>query len=504
MAQGTPRGTWQGILGLLLGACASPTLDGMRFACQSDAECASGEICADLAGVQACQAISDSPIRIGMSGPLLGPSRDLGIEMRRGIQAMLDRVNDPAGAGGVHGRQVELLSFNDNYDPELAVERTLELLDVQELVEDMDQPDIRGTDGVFALVGNVGTPTALATAPLATKNGVVFFGPFTGAQEYLRDDTNSPYVYNYRAGYADETAAMVEYLSNARIPAVIANPATDYRRILVFAQNDSFGDAGYDGLITAYNQDVAPLPAANAIARVGYTREDVESVDPAVVEAQDFLTDLLARGTREREPVAIVMIDTYLPGNRFIRRLKNWVNEEPERASRLDLVFMHVSFVGSDSLAEALTATPEDYPDIANPGQTRTYAEGVMVTQVVPYYMSQEPGIVQYREDIRSFDGGRFTFTSLEGYVVARLFTRALELNGPHLTTENFLRTLDTEVRQLDIGIGPRLSFSPSDHQASDTVWGTQILETGDFEVPFVWNRADGIIFNASNTGVGR
>ena len=52
-----------------------------------------------------------------MSGPLQGPSQDLGIEMRRGISAMFQRVN---AEGGVFGRPLELRSMNDNYDPTLA------------------------------------------------------------------------------------------------------------------------------------------------------------------------------------------------------------------------------------------------------------------------------------------------------------------------------------------------------------------------------------------------
>ena len=71
----------------------------------------------------------------------------------------------------------------------------------------------------------------LATAPLATKNKVLFFGPFTGSKTYLRDGTNSPYVYNYRAGYYDEAEAIIDYLASARLPRIVADPAADHQRI---------------------------------------------------------------------------------------------------------------------------------------------------------------------------------------------------------------------------------------------------------------------------------
>lgn len=475
---------------LALGACSSPELEGTNFSCVTEADCASGQVCANLNGALACQAVVSGDIRVGMSAPLQGPSAALGIEMRRGVQAMFERVND---AGGVYGRRVVLETLNDNYDPEQALVMTRQLLDVRQVVEDPDRPDVRGDNGVFALLGSVGTPTVLATAPVATKNGVVFFGPFTGAQAYLRDDTRSPYLYNYRAGYADETAAMIDYLYTSRIPRIIEDSATGYQRLLVFAQADSYGDAGYQGVVTAYDSRVAPLPAPDAIRRIGYTRDDVSSVDPAIAEASSFLSQILTEREGEREPVAIIMIDTYLPANRFIRGVKDWINEDAARASRLDVLFLNVSFVGADPLATALTATPEAYPDVLSPGSRRPYAEDVLVTQVVPSYDSQARGVAEYREDIRAYDGGAYSFTSLEGYIVARLFTRALELNGPALTTESFMRTLDTRINDLDIGIGAPVGFSATDHQASDTVWATQLESDGSFSVPITWNRDTGI-----------
>ncbi|HTV25103.1 MAG TPA: ABC transporter substrate-binding protein, partial [Polyangiaceae bacterium] len=452
------------------------------------ADCAAGETCAAMNGALACRLTSEiEPIRIGMIGPMEGPSEDLGKEMSRGIEAALTRFN---AEGGAFGRKVELAKRNDNYNPETAVEMMYDLLDVEEVVDDEDTPDVRGDDGVFALVGNVGTPTMLATAPVATKNRVVFFAPFTGAQTYLRDSTKSPYVYNYRAGYFDETAAMVEYLHRGRIPAVIPDPPRedDYRRILVFAQNDTFGDAGYNGVIAAYNANVAPLAQTNAIARIGYNREQLDSVGPAVLQAQTFLEGVLAQApenSTSKEQVAIIMVDTYQPAALFIRGVKDWINADANRAARLEVLFMNVSFVGSDSLAEELLRTNGTYADVITT-EPRSYAENVMVTQVVPDYESQAPCVVDYREDIR-LDNSNPSFTSLEGYIVTRLFTEALKLNGPLLSSDEFVRTLDSKVVNLDIGIGTLLNFSATQHQASTTVWGTEIGSDGRFSVSFVW-----------------
>jgi len=107
-----PSKTWfiVAVLGVTSG-CGSPSLDGTTFSCATDADCLGGKICGMANGVHACVDADSNPIRVGMSAPLQGPSQDLGIEMRRGIEAMFKSVND---AGGVLGRSVELTSMNDN------------------------------------------------------------------------------------------------------------------------------------------------------------------------------------------------------------------------------------------------------------------------------------------------------------------------------------------------------------------------------------------------------
>jgi len=107
---------------------------------------------------------------------------------------------------------------------------------------------------------------------------------------------------------------------------------------------------------------------------------------------------------------------------------------------------------------------------------------------VVPYYDTESPGVTEYRADIQAFDGGDYSFTSLEGYIAARLFSRALLINDHDLETEAVRITLDGAVRELDIGIGTLLSFSSTNHQASQTVWGSVIQADGSFKVPFTWN----------------
>ncbi|HTV17430.1 MAG TPA: ABC transporter substrate-binding protein [Polyangiaceae bacterium] len=498
-----------GAAGLLLGAlaCSSPDIEGMVFSCETNSDCLAGRVCGERDGVRACVPADQSPISIGMTGPFRGPSGELGVELRRGILAEFERVN---AEGGVSGRRLQLDSKNDDYDPNLALEAVEALLDIRELAPRAGMPDVRGPNGVFALLGSIGTATTLATAPLANRNGVVLFSPFTGAHDYLRDGTRAPYIYNFRPGYFDETEVLVDYMASQRQPRIISTPPGDsYRRLLVFAQNDSYGDAGYAGIVDAYNRR-APLPQPDpsqpnpSIARIGYDREDMASVEPAIERAIAFLSALLdetaapasanvATGSGAASvSVGIIMIDTYQPANQFIRAVKDWLNADATRASRLDVLFSHVSFVGADALAALLSSPPSDYADVTNPARRKSYADGVLITEVVPSFESEALGIAGYRRDIDRFDGGNYGFTSLEGYLTARLFTQALGL-CPELSTESLRNTLDTRLTDVDLGIGVKVGFSSIDHQASHTVWGSILRADGRIDVPFMWTPETGI-----------
>lgn len=360
------------------------------------------------------QGITSDKIMLGTTTALTGANKELGQDMVMGMRACFKSVN---AAGGVGGRQIELIEKDDGYEPEQA------LKNMQELFEG---------NQVFAVIGNVGTPTAKLTVPYANQNKYLFFAPFTGAQS-LRRDPPDRYVFNFRASYADETAAMVHYFVEKKHIA----PG----KIAVFAQNDSFGDDGFSGVARAlekYN-----IQKENII-RVGYER-NTSQIASAVkeIEAQKDQID------------ALIMVATYKPAALLVQQLKD---------RKLKISIAAVSFVGSDLLAQQFK---EMGP---------SYAEDVIVTQVVPYYLSNATGVLRYRGAMRKYYPlSKPGFVSLEGYIAAECFVEGLKkvvAAGEALTTENMINALE-KINNLDLGIGPIINFGPSQHQASNRVWGT-------------------------------
>ena len=368
----------------------------------------------------AVRGVSEKEIRFGLVGPFSGSARELGRQMKLGVDTAFDQANE---AGGVNGRQLHLSVGDDGYEPT----RTLAIM--QNLVD---------TTQVFGFIGNVGTPTAAVALPFALDRHLLFFGAFTGAG-LLRHDPPDRYVFNYRASYAEETQASVAYLNKVR--------RIQPNQIVVFAQEDSFGDSGFAGVSKA----VRSLPGNYAeVVRLGYKRNTID-----VAEAVAQMRKL------RPQPKAVVMVATYRAAAKFIEMTKEIFP---------NLIYTNVSFVGSTALSDELM--------LLGP----RFATGVVVTQVVPAIASYATFILKYKAALaKYFPGEAPDYVSLEGYVDACILIEALKRVGPRFDTEALVDTLES-LHNFDIGLGTPINFSPGDHQAIHKVWGTEIDDNGKYQ----------------------
>ncbi len=215
--------------------------------------------------------VSSSKIVFGQAAALEGPTAALGRSMRTGLLAAFNEAN---AQGGIAGRQLELVSRNDDYEPDLSVAATKQLIE---------------QDHVFALAGAVGTPPSMATEPIAQVAGVPFIGPFTGA-EFLREPFK-PNVVNIRASYFEETEAMLEHLTKDR----------GITRIGILYQDDSFGRAGLAGVLRALEKRGLKLAVEGTFER------NTRAVKTALATI------------RKANPQAVIMIGPYGPCAEFVK-----------------------------------------------------------------------------------------------------------------------------------------------------------------------------------------
>ena len=243
--------------------------------------------------------VSADSILFGQAAALEGPSSALGQGMRQGILAAFAEIN---ASGGVHGRQLKLVSRDDGYDPDRSVAQTTKLIE---------------EDQVFVLIGAVGTPTAVATVPITVARNVPFIGPFTGAEFLRAPDLRN--VVNIRASYGAEAEAWIKHLTED----------LHFRNIAIFYQDDAFGRDGLAGVKRALDRRGLELSAEGTYER------NTKAVSSAL------------RTLKRAEPEAVVMVGTYGPCAEFIK-LAHKAGFNP--------TFVNVSFVGANALAKELGA----------------------------------------------------------------------------------------------------------------------------------------------------
>jgi branched-chain amino acid transport system substrate-binding protein len=499
-------GPWLSCL-LVIGATACST----QFTpseCSLDNECGQGSVCEERDGLAVCVRADDAPLVIGQSAPISGTNQALGTQMKLGIELAFAEQN---AAGGVRGRMVRLEFRDDAYQPQLAEAAARMLVDAQVSTTEVPKcPSTtmpapgqspvsttalsRGPNAVLALLGSVGTPTMVRAAPIAVETGTVYFGAFTGAATILRDmqaGACQRYIFNVRASYAQEAYATVELFRKQGV--------ASYRNFISFDQNDSFGQAGYDGLVAAYRAVIGEFPAGadptNPIVRFRYVRNDDTSVPAQAVAMQAYLAQLLQTQTGTVR-VGVMMTDTYGAAAELIKAIRTWQyaddSQQPtlQKATRLVIAFSNVSFVGPNALADRLVAAGT----VATPSGPKPLTDGVVVSQVVPNYQSDSSEVVSAYNKLIAAAGETPSFTSLEGYISARIFIAGLLAHKGPFSPDKMISTFE-HLPPLPLGLGATSGFAPQNHQYSSSVWGTSIERDGTFKNLYFWSQGSSIQF---------
>jgi len=352
------------------------------------------------------QGVTDKEILLGSSLALQGHASFLGTQTLRGALCYINYVNDN---GGIHGRKIRIIAYDDSYDPPKCVANT------QKLIID---------DKVFALFSYVGTPTTVKILPLVEEAKIPLVGMFTGANA-LRDPFKS-YVINVRASYYQETKAAVMHLVKD----------LGLNKIAVFYQYDAFGFDGLTGTELALKEfNLAPVAGGSYIR--------------GTMEVTEGLNKIIGSGAE-----AVAMIGTYDPCAKFIRLAV-------ERG--YTPVFYLVSFVGAEELARRLvlqspiTVIMSQVVPPPEGGQPKSLLEGETgyVTLLKKYFPQDKPN-----------------FVGFEGYINARVLVEGLERAGPDLTREGFIAAVES-IQDYTLGPDLEISFGGTDHQGLDQVYFT-------------------------------
>jgi ABC-type branched-subunit amino acid transport system substrate-binding protein len=345
--------------------------------------------------------------------------------------AYIEHINR---TGGINGRKIAIVAYDDGYNPGPAIENTIRLIE---------------QDNVFLLFDYLGTPTVTRVLPLLksySDRNIYLFFPFTGAQPH-RQYPYDFFVFNLRASYHQETEGLVNNL--VRI---------GRKRIAVFYQADAYGRSGWNGVkVTLARYGLKIVGEATYHRGTQYTQSMRDQVEIL----------------KHSNPDAIISIGAYAACAALIR---------DARDAGLHVPIANVSFVGSEFLVKLLLDTGKE--------KGKDYTKYLINSQVVPSYEDTSLfGVKQYRELMDKYQPAippqlaekgytplKYSFVGFEGFLNAKLLVEILKRMGNDLDKSR-IKAVVENLQAIDIGIDATVSFGPKKHQGLDKVYFTTVQD---------------------------
>lgn len=368
-----------------------------------------------VASAAAQPGVTANQIIIGNWGPQSGPAAAWGT-VTVAVEAYFKYIN---AQGGIHGRELVLVTRDDGYDPARTVAAVREMID---------------RDNVFAFVAGVGTANGLAALPLIQRANTPWVGPASGSEQFA--EQSGGLVYSTFTDYVVEAALMTRH----------AVTELGSRNIAIFYQNDGYGQAGLRGL----EEEIERLQAQ------GY---DVTVGDK--VSYERGTTNLGVQALRLRGSGA----DSVL------------LFSDPTAAANLVNEFQRLDF-RPQMLA---TVTLLDPSLMANPGmQGALFSVFLRLPTVIVGEGNGDPiADALYRDVVVAYapEVARDPFRALAGVAFAQPLVEALRAAGPDLTREGLLEALNA-IDGYSEGLYYNLSFA-NGYKGNNSVMLLQVTPQG-------------------------
>ncbi len=351
------------------------------------------------------QGVAKNEIVIGSMQDLSGPIVAFSKQFKNGMEMRVEEIN---AAGGIHGRKLRLIIEDHGYDPKKAV------LGAQKLVQ---------KDRIFAMVGTIGTPTALASMPILFDKNVPHLFPLTAARQMY--EPLHRLKYSFAAPYYDQMRAAVKRIVKEK----------GYKNVCTLYQDDDFGLEVMQGAEAGLKEMNMALTEKTTYKR-GAT--DFSS---QIARMKDAGCDLVVLGTIIRETI----------GSIATARKLGW----------------GVEFMGSSA------AYTDLIHKLGGPAMNGFYATNTVNN---PYFDDASKNVREWAQRYKvKFNEDPAVF-SVYGYEVIDLFAQIAEKTGPKLTVDTFIHTLENFSSPRDMFGGDALTFSKTKHLGSNRARLSQII----------------------------
>jgi branched-chain amino acid transport system substrate-binding protein len=351
--------------------------------------------------------VTDTTIKIGQTMPYSGPAASYGVLGRVEV-ALFEAINEQ---GGINGRKVTLLSFDDAYSPPKTSEQTRKLVE---------------QEGVLGIFGTQGTPTASAIQKYLAAKKMVFLSP-SGASR-LNDPANDPYMLPIYTSYRTEARVYGRYIAQTKPDAKVA----------VLYQNDDFGKDYLSGL----KEGLGP-------------KADTMIVKTASYEVTDPTIDSQLVSLKESGADVFVDIATPRAGIQAIRRTHEmgWqpLHIIPYTIASISDVLKPAGLDAATGLISAAVQRDPNDPAWANDPQVLAYRA---------FMDKRLPGV------------DPTNLIAILGYIEGNIMAQILRQCGDEITSENIIRQA-TKLQNYDVPMllpGVHLDIRPNDYAGIRTM----------------------------------
>jgi len=366
------------------------------------------------------EGLTDKEIVIGSHQDLSGPIAGWGIQTKMGLEMKAREINE---AGGIHGRKIRMVIEDNAYDPKKAIMVTNKLIN---------------QDKVFAFIGNMGSPTALATKPLISGKKIPQMFPLTAASGFY--EPYDRYSFLGFSPYYDQARCVVKYFVKEK----------KYTKIGCLYQDDEFGTIALKGV-------------KDQLATYKMELTDAESYKRGATEFSSQIAKLRKAG------VQLVVLGT------VIRETVGAWREGKKIGWNVDMC----------GLTPAYTQYAVDLIQKAGSNPDGLYTSG---QTEYPYEDSPLQSVRDWYKRHMALYGKPGDLPTTAGYAGVHYFAMAAQKVGRDLTREKFIDALET-FRDVpdDVFGGVPITFTNQSHQGAYDVYMFQVKEGK-------WRRISGLV----------
>ena len=357
---------------------------------------------ASAAPAQTVVGVTATEIKIGNTNPYSGPASAYGT-IGKTIAAYFKKVNDE---GGVNGRKINFISYDDSYSPPKAVEM------VRKLVEQ---------DQVAAVFQTLGTPTNTAIHKYINQQKVPHLFVATGATKW-DDPKNFPWTMGWQPNYQTEGRTYAAYILK-NIPDA---------KIGILYQNDDYGKDYVKGMEDGLGANAAKM----IVMKQSYEVTD-PTVDSQIINLKNSGANVFFNVTIPKFAVQAIKKahDIGWKPTHFLNNV----------SSSLASVLKPAGLDASRGLITALYMK-----EITDPQWQKTAPYTDWVAFMKKYYP----------------EGALDDQSNAFGYTVAQIMTQVLKQCGNDLSRENIMRQAEN-LKNVELPLllpGIKVNTSPTDH----------------------------------------